>query len=389
MMASGLVGRLPMGMVGLGMTLLIVGQSGSYALAGAVSATTTIALAIVGPYGARLADSIGQTRAIPILLAVNLTGLLLLTLAVSQGWPTPLWFLFAAVFGAAMPNLGAMTRARWLGITRNGSERSAAFALESVADEISFVIGPVIASALALAFFPAAPVLFGLGAALIGGLTLAAQRRTAPTPGTRQHQPGNRGHVLQFGGVGSLFIMMLALGGLFGSMNVSTVAFAEETNPALTGVLLGAFSLGSLISGLILGATSRTWSLTWQVRLGVVWLSLALLPLVFLTAAWLFAIVAFAAGLSISVVMIGAFGLVERMVPNARITEALAFMSSGLALGMATGVAVSGVIIDNLGPSLSLGLAAVFAATAAIHFWTHSSQMATREQRADELDLAA
>ncbi len=70
-----MVGRLPMGMVGLGLTLMIVAHSGSFGLAGALAATTTLVIAVVGPFNARLADHIGQTRAIPLLLAVNVTPL--------------------------------------------------------------------------------------------------------------------------------------------------------------------------------------------------------------------------------------------------------------------------------------------------------------------------
>ena len=389
MVLAGVIGRLPMGMVGLALTLLIVGQTGSYGLAGAVSAVTTISVALVGPYGARLADRIGQGRALPLLLAVNISSVLLLTAAVSLGWPVPLWFLFAAISGMSIPNIGAMTRARWLRIARNGAERSRAFAMESVADELSFVVGPVIASALALAFFPAAPVLFALAAALIGGLALSLQRRNAPPPSGRP-EPGQRvGHVVRFAGIGSLFLVMLALGGFFGSLNVSTIAFAEQSNPAMTGVLLGAFSFGSLVSGVVIGLVRRRWRLVNQVRLGVITLTLMVLPLPFIAVPQAFALIAFTAGLSVSTVMIGVFGLVERMVPNSRITEGLAFTSSGIALGIAGGIALSGQVIDAVGPQYSLGLAAVFAGIAAAIFWARSRSISEIERSADTAEDSA
>lgn len=383
-----MIGRLPMTMIGLGLTLLIVGQSGSYALAGAVSATTTIALALAGPYGARLADRLGQTKAIPILLSVNVTSFLLLTLAVSLGWPTFLWFVFAAIGGMSIPSLGAMTRARWVGLTRNSSERSAAFALESVFDELSFVVGPMIASFLALALFPSAPVLFGVVAATIGGLGLALQRSTAPLP-SRHLDQGERstGHVLQFRGLGYLFAMMMALGAMFGLLNISIVAYAESVDPAMTGVLLAALSFGSLLSGIVLGSVNRTWRLTTQVRVAALTLTVALIPLAMITAPWLFAVVAFLAGLNVSTVMIGAFSLVERMVPKQRITESLAFMGSGLSLGMAVGTSVAGLLIDGVGPHASLALAAGCAAAAAGLFWVRSARILAIEEAANAAEL--
>jgi MFS family permease len=391
LLAAGIVGRLPMGMVGLGVTLLVVGSTGSYALAGALSATTTLAVALVSPYGARFADRSGQRRAIPVLLAVNVASMLLLTASVSLQWPVALWFGFAALAGASTPGLGAMTRARWIGIARDGQERSTAFAIESVADELAFVVGPVLASALALAFIPAAPVLFGLLMAVIGGLALAAQRRTEPLPGRHRADQMSKvatGHVLQFAGIAALWVVLMALGAMFGSLNVSTVAYAESVNPALTGILLGALSFGSLVSGVVLGVTRRRWSLVTQVRISIITLALALAPLAFIGLPGVYAVVSFVAGLSVSTTMIGVFGLIERMVPNARITEAIAFVGSGLALGMAGGVWAAGWIIDTFGPSLSLGLAAVFATLAAAMFWGHSFRIARVEAAADANERA-
>jgi MFS family permease len=381
MFFAGLVGRLPMGMLGLAFTLLIVGQSGSYALAGAISATTTLSIALVAPYGSRLADRIGQTRAIPRLLAIHLTSYVLLTAAVVDQWPTALWFLFAAIGGASIPSVGAMVRARWVNISRNGAERSTAFAMESVADEASFMIGPILATALALAFFPAAAIFVALAASLIGGLFLATLRGTAPIPHPRTTTKG--GHVLRFPGMWSMFLTMLAIGGVFGAMSVSTIAFAQGANPALTGVLVGSLSFGSLVSAVIIGNRNRTWSLTSQVRVAVITLAVTLSPLAFVTSAPVFAAVAFLSGLSVSAVMIGSFGLVERLVPNARLTEAMSIVVSGIALGIAFAISVSGVIIDAVGPSYSLGLASVLAATTAIIFWSQSRHLSELERAAD------
>jgi len=383
MMLSGIVGRLPMGMMGLALTLLIVGQAGSYALAGAVSATMTISLAIMAPYNARLTDRIGQGRAIPILLSVNVTSFLLLAAAVGAGWPVPMWFGFAALAGMSMPGLGAMTRARWVGIAENGNERSSAFAYESVADELAFVVGPVVASALAISLAPVAPVLVGAAALMIGGLTLAVQRRTAPEPGRNSGRPRAKGHAIGFRGMATMFAVMLTMGAMFGALHVSNVAFAQAYAPSATGLLLATVSLGSLVSGVILGLTRRRWSLTNQVRLGMVTLVLALAPLPFISWLPLFTLVSFLLGLNFSVIMIGSFGLAERMTPRARITEGLALMGSGLSLGTAAGVWLAGIVIDAAGPHPAFAVAAGFATAASLLFWLRSSTVADIERGAD------
>jgi MFS family permease len=386
MMLAGVIGRLPMGMVGLGLTLLIVSQAGSYAVAGAVTATMTISLAVIGPYNARLVDRIGQPRAIPLLLAVHVSAFLLLAAAVSLGWPTASWFLLAALAGISAPNLGAMTRARWVGIARSGSERSSAFAVESVADELSFVIGPVIATTLAIAVAPTAPILVGMLALTIGGMWLALQRRTAPAPGRTAEGPRPKGHVVRTRGLGSLFLVMLAMGAMFGALHVSVVAYSQATAPAVTGLLLAAMSFGSLLSGIALGATTRRWTLTNQVRVGTATLTAAILPLALISQPLVFAGMAFLLGLNFSVVMIGSFGLAERMTPRSRITEGLALMGSGLSLGIAAGTALAGVIIDAAGSRPALGLAAVFAAAAMVVVWSTSRGTLRRERTADQAE---
>lgn len=381
MVLAGLIGRLPIGMLGLGMTLLIVAETGSYALAGATSAAITLSIALVSPFGSRLADRIGQPRAIPLLMAVSIPSFLLLTTAVALAWPVWLWFLFSAVGGAAWPNLGVMTRTRWVGIARNGAERSSAFSLETMADEFAFIVGPVLASALAFQLFPAAAVLAGLAFTVVGGLALALLRGTAPAPAARETTGG--GHVLRYPGMWSMTFVMLALGGVFGGISVSTIAFAEQTDPALTGVLLGSFAVGSFLSALLVGRQQRTWRLTSQVRLATITLTVALTPLAFVSEPWLYALVAFIAGLNISAVVIGSFGLIERMVPNARLTEGMTVMVSGMSLGVAAATTASGVIIDASGPSQSLMLAAGSAALAAVVFWSRSGRIAAIESATD------
>jgi MFS family permease len=248
----------------------------------------------------------------------------------------------------------------------------------------------MIASFLALTFFPAAPILLGLLALTVGGLGLALQRKTAPLPG-RGTAPAGRTeartvHVARFTGVGSLFAMLLALGAMFGLVNLSVVAFASSADPALTGLLLAALSFGSLVSGIVLGVVARTWRLTTQVRVAVLTLTLALAPLALITAPWLFAAVAFLAGLSVSTVMIGTFGLVERMVPRTRITEGMAFIGSALSLGMAAGTSVAGVLIDTHGTSVSLAAAALCAGGAAAVFWARLPRISAAEAGADSRD---
>ena len=157
MTSAALIGRLPMAMTGLAVTLLVVSETGRYGLAGAVAGVLTLTAAVGGPVGAGLSDRLGQHRVIPPLMITACTSLTLLTVAVMAGTPLWTWLALAALAGLTSPNLGAMIRARWAHVTTDQTQLGTAFALESTLDELAFVVGPVLATALAVVIAPGRP----------------------------------------------------------------------------------------------------------------------------------------------------------------------------------------------------------------------------------------
>ena len=88
--ATGLVARLPISMVTLGIVLLVSSRTGSYALAGAVSAAYLVGNAGFAVLQARLVDRLGQGRVLPWSISLFAVALVLAMVAVEAGWPTPL-----------------------------------------------------------------------------------------------------------------------------------------------------------------------------------------------------------------------------------------------------------------------------------------------------------
>jgi hypothetical protein len=368
MFAAGMLGRTAIGLAPLGITMLVVGQTGSYALAGAVGATSTLSSALVGRYTSRMVDSRGQSRMIPWLLAGHVVAVLGLVASVLLGAPAPLWFVFAGLGGALVVNLGAMTRSRWARIVDSPPELSAAYALESMADEVAFMVGPPLATLLALTLAPVLPVLAGLVLLAAGALLLAGQRGTEPPPVPRP--PGaRRGRLFAVPGLAVLFVLMLLMGVVFGTNNLTTVAFAEAIGrPELTGLLLAVFPAAALLGGAVLSVLPRRWSLTTQIRVALATLALALLPLPLMTSATPFAGAALLVGLSVPAIMVGAFALVAALVPSERLTEALALSGAGITVGIASASTVAGLIIDAHGPRWAFPVSAVSAALALAWF---------------------
>ncbi|MFJ5225669.1 MFS transporter [Streptomyces sp. NPDC088400] len=182
--AGNLLARLPMGMFGVSAVIMIAGSRGSYALAGAVTATGLAATALVAPWTARLVDRYGQRRVAVPATAIAVLGSLALLLCVRYGAPD--WALFVSYAATATtPNTGGMSRARWAHLHRERTPENAAAlhtanSFEQAADELCFMLGPVLAALLCTTLFPEAGTLTGAILLLTGVLIFAAQRSTEP-----------------------------------------------------------------------------------------------------------------------------------------------------------------------------------------------------------------
>lgn len=349
--ATGLVARLPISMVGLGIVFLVEAQSGSYGLAGAVSAVTLVANAGFAILQARWTDRLGQSRVLPVAITVWGAALAALMWSVEQEWPLAATFALAAVTGAALPAVGSCVRARWAHVLEDPAQRQTAFALEAVADETVFMTGPIVVTLLATAVHPVA----GLSAALVAGVTgtylLSVQRGTEPPPHPvvvhRRDRPG-----MPWATVVPLSVVCLALGSLFGAAEVTTVAFSDEQGAtAYAGVLLALWAAGSLIAGVVTGALVWRRTILERLRRGSAAMALTMLPLGLIDSMWVMGAVLFVAGFAIAPTLIASISLAEATVPPARLTEGLAFLQTGLVAGVAPGAAIAGLVVDAHGAS--------------------------------------
>ena len=145
--AGNLLARLPMGMFSVSAVIMIAGSRGSYALAGAVTATGLAATALVAPVDrpAGRPPRPGPDRRARPPRSPSL-GSLSLLLCVRYGAPD--WTLFASYAATATtPNTGGMSRARWAHLFRDDpAARHTANSFEQAADELCFMLGPVLAA---------------------------------------------------------------------------------------------------------------------------------------------------------------------------------------------------------------------------------------------------
>lgn len=358
-LVASIVGRLSLGMAGLGLLLLVRETTGSYASAGLVAGTYALSFGVFGPSRARAADRKGPVPA--LLLTAVLYPLALVVLVALAVGGAPTWALLvpAALGGAAVPPHGPVMRALW-GQKLEGTARATAYSLESVVVELCFVLGPLLTALLASTAHPGAAVVVAGALGLVGALWLAATpavRAVRPHPGA---VAGSRAGPLRSAAVRALLLTVAGIGLGFGAVEVALPAYVESRGgqPAQAGILLAVWSVGSIIGGLVYGglhlSTPHRRQLPVLVGALAVGSALPLLaggPVAMGLALFLY-------GLTIAPFSACNSVLLGEAAPPGTTTEAFAWNSSMIFGGAALGSAVAGVLVERSGAFAALTVTA-------------------------------
>lgn len=385
----GFLARQPIAMLGIGTVLLVEHATGSYGTAGTVTAVSGLSMAVLAPQGGKLTDRFGQGAVlVPLVLLHALSVSALIVLALRGA---PVWTLYAAAVpaGASIPQISPMVRARWSaqlggkdsgrdggkggrrgggrdsGASGDSSLLTTAAAFESVTDEFTFVVGPVLATALCTGVHPAAGLVAEVALMLGSGLLFAAQRGTQPDvrtdggagpAGDADRGGGGSGvrSALGVRGVRVLIAVLLGVGTVFGGMQVSVAAFTRSVGaPELNGVLYGVFAAGNMTAALAVGTVR--WRRDADVRLLTAYPVLVLAALALAVTAqltsWLPLLggIGLVLGVWVAPAVITGFTLVELLVPAAFRTEAFTWLTGAVALGQAAGSMAAGRLADAMG----------------------------------------
>jgi MFS family permease len=368
--ASAFVGRMSMSMYGLGTVLLLVSLTGHYGTAGTVAGAGSIGYAVLSPGIARLADRLGQGRVLFTQAAVFTLAFAAFLASAELRAPFAVLLVTGIVAGGFMPSMSSMVRTRWSWVLGGDSARlQTAFALESVNDELIFVIGPALVTLLATQLFAASGVGTATLLAIIGTLAFAVQRRTEPStsdpstssPRTKPRAAGRtlRWPSLPAAGLVTLSPAFLALGSMFTSVDLSTVAFATaHGHRPLAGLILGTFAFGSAVGGLWYGSRhwrsplGRRFIITAALAVAGVATFSVMPGLLALDAACLLA------GMAVAPTLIAGYAILERQAPPHRTTEAMAWLGSTISVGIALGSAIVGHLLDAYGARVGYVFAA-------------------------------
>ena len=345
------VGRVGIAMTGLGLFWLLHARTGSYGTAGLATAGFAVAEALVGPQLGRLIDRFGQARVLPLCLLAHgaaIAGVLASSTPAAQ-------IAAATCAGAVVPQLGALSAARWAYLLRGerAAELATAFSLESLANATAFLLGPVLVTSLGAAGDTVLASAIAAGLILGGGAALAAQHRTAPQPAR-----ASAGWILRQPAFLLLALLNLAIGLYFGTMQVSVSAFAiGHGMPGAAALIIAAAGLTALLAGWLYGLRRPRAPARRQLVIAAAYLTgtALLLPLA-PSAIWLGAAVAVTAA-AVPPILVLLTVLTEQAVHPAAITEAFTWNNSASAAGSALAATLAGHAADAWGASAALAQA--------------------------------
>ncbi|MFD3640406.1 MULTISPECIES: MFS transporter [Streptomyces] len=370
--AGNLIARLPMGMFSVSAVIMIAGSRGSYALAGAVTATGLAATAVVAPFTARLVDRYGQARIAVPATALAVLGSLALVLCVH--YDAPAWTLFAAYAATATtPNTGGMSRARWAHLHRGDpAALHTANSFEQAADELCFMLGPVLAATLCGALFPEAGTLVGAVLLMTGVLIFAAQRATEPPVTPRTEAAASP---LRTPGVPALLAVFLATGAVFGALEVVSIAHAG-------GAILALQAAGSCAAGLVYGSLRPARNVRRRLLLCLAGMTaLMSLPLLAAAGSAALPVLAFClllAGAATAPTMVTGMTLVQRSTRPEQLNEGMTLAVTALLGGIAAGAAAGGWLVEHAGTATGyaapMSAAALALVIAGAGTWTGSGK---------------
>ena len=358
--SAGLIARFPMSMVGISTILAVEELYGSYTAAGLVSAASFVALAIGAPILARCVDRFGQSRIMLPAIVISSTSLAGLVAAASAHMRLGVLTVLATLAGGLTGSMGSLVRARWTAMLTRPEEVHAAFSLEAALDEVAFILGPVLATALCTT--SVLPVTSGwltcLAMQLVGGLWFLSQRATEPAPhptrprrtaeaAEQSDQAAAHPPVMRYGAMVSIAIVFLILGALFGANDVAAVAFATEAGrKSASGLVLAVWGVGSFIAALLYGSRTWGWPLWKQLMAGLVGLAVGASTFGFAPSLVVLSVLALLTGLAIAPTLTSGNNIVQVTVAPSQLTEGLAWVSTALNVGVSIGSLLAGQAAD-------------------------------------------
>jgi MFS family permease len=344
-----LLARMPVGMGGFAMLMFLREQLGDYTRAGTAVGVQLIALAAVAPIQGRIIDRVGGR--IPLVVTGTIAPLAHLSViwAALVHRPYPLILACAAVAGMFSTPITTLTRTAWRHRFQNEDDRRTAFALDAVAIEINFTLGPAIIAAILATWGSTTAYGTAIGCVVASVFIFwfsPALTYFKPSPPVERHMLGPLTEP-------RLLLVFIATFGLtlaFGIIEVGYPALATSLAwPALAGILLSVNSLGSALGGAIFGGLHLQMRIERQLATAMGLMAIPLMLHALFQQPHVFGVVAFFCGLFIAPSIASQSVLVSRLAPAKYAAEAFTWSSCFIVSGLGAGMALAGLLVETTG----------------------------------------
>lgn len=362
---SGLVAQLSQGAGGIGIVLVVGAHTGSVALAGAVAGTTSVAAGLARPLQGRLMDRRGLARLNALCGIVHPAALIAIVGVSTDDGSHALLLVLGVLAGLALPPISTAMRVAW-GEAAGDDDRTAAYSMVYLTQELSLLVGPLIFAALTAASSAAAGLVVVAALSAAGTIAFAASVRSLRTVhGSHRHAGGS---LLRIGRMRLLLGVACAIGAVIGGIQVGVPTLAAgHHKPAAAGVLVAMLSIGGIIGAAAYGA--RQWRADARVRLVSLTGAMTVCAAAMVAAQGLVVIGLFLliVGLALNPALTTLSLLVDRLTVEPTAAEAFGWLSTGIASGTGGAAAIAGALVQHGdGARPAFAVTAVAAASAAL-----------------------
>lgn len=356
-------GRLAYAMVSLAIFFQVQAVTGSVGAAGlAVGISSGLGAITAGPRGL-IVDRFGQTR--PLYAFVPAYAISALLLAFVARDPVTA-IVFSGLIGLTAPPINISIRPLWLDIV--GQERvRTAYSVDGAYHNLVMLLGPVIATLVALNISPTAAVAMVGVSMLVGGLLLAFNAHSrAWIPEQREH--GEKG-LMRSPAIRLLAVEGALMGLSAGFITIGIPALATISGEeGMAGPVMSAMGVGAIIGTLWAGAKATQIAPMNGLRAASLLFAIALLPLAFVPIGPAMILVVLVAWMFIGPANVFYLEVIDIVRPRGTAVAALGTLWMIEGAGMALGNAVGGWIAESINPHLTLGLGTLFALASPVIF---------------------
>jgi MFS family permease len=338
-----LVGRLPNAVAPIAIVLFIRSEGGTYSLAGVLAAVYGVANAVGQPVLGRLVDLYGQPRV--QLPAAVLSALAMTAFAFTGTGPLAVSYGAVAAAGLFTPPLEGGLRALWSSVLRKEGQVHTAYAMDAVAQEVMFTVGPLLLTVCASLWSAQAALVVLNVIGVLGALSVVVSppsRAWRSTP-RAAHWLG----ALRSRGLLALLAAFLFVGMALGSIAVAAVSYADDHGgDAVYGWMMAGLGLGALVGGTVYGARQWSGEPARRLRVLVALLAVCYLPLVLVPGAVAMVLLTVLSGVFLAPCIACAFVLVDRHAPGGTVTEAFSWLVTTFTVGASVGTGLAGPVVE-------------------------------------------